>query len=95
METDIELEQRRKELVAMQAENSLKLAEAEAKGDEMRLDPYGNLPPQALIGLAFKEFAGNAGNIGNLSITPDMLGQIIAWVGAGGQANERRVEESA
>ena len=94
METDIDLEQRRKDLVAMQAENSLKLAEAEAKADEMRLDPYGNLPPQALIGLAFKEFAGNAGNIGNLNITPDMLGQIVSWVG-GGQANERIAEESS
>lgn len=93
LETDIELELRRKDLVAMQAENSLKLAEAEAKADEMKLDPYGNLAPQALIGLAFKEFAGNAGSIGNLSITPDMLGQIIAWVG-GGQANERTAKEN-
>ena len=86
LETDIDLEVRRKDLVAMQAENSLKLAEAEAKADEMKLDPYANLAPQALAGLAFKEFAGNAGNIGNLSITPDMLSQIIAWVG--GQRNE-------
>ncbi|MGB5398318.1 MAG: SPFH domain-containing protein [Gammaproteobacteria bacterium] len=86
METDIELENRRKDLVSMQAENSLKLAEAEAKADEMKLSPYGNLAPQALIGLAFKEFAGNAGQIGNLNITPDMLGQIVNWVG--GQRNE-------
>ncbi len=94
METDIELEQRRRDLVQMQAENSLKLAEAEAKADEMRLDPYGNLPPQALIGLAFKEFAGNAGNIGNLNVTPDMLGQLVSWVGGGGQSNARTAEES-
>ncbi len=86
LETDIDLEVRRRDLVAMQAENSLKLAEAEAKADEMKLDPYANLAPQALVGLAFKEFAGNAGNIGNLSITPDMLSQIIAWVG--GQRDE-------
>ena len=81
LETDIDLEERRKDLVAMQAENNLKLAEAEARADELKLNPYTDLAPQALIGLAFKEFAGNAGNIGNLSITPDMLGQIIAWVG--------------
>jgi regulator of protease activity HflC (stomatin/prohibitin superfamily) len=93
LETDIELEQRRKELVEMQAQNSLKLAEAEARADEMRLEPYGNLPPQALIGLAFKEFAGNAGNIGNLNITPDMLGQIVSWVGGGGPSNERTAEK--
>lgn len=81
LETDIELENRRKDLVEMQAQNSLKLAEAEAKADEMKLDPYGALPPQALVGLALREFAGNAGRIGSLNITPDMLGQIIGWVG--------------
>lgn len=87
METDIELENRRKDLVEMQAENSLKLAEAEAKADEMKLNPYGNLAPQALVGLALKEFAGNAGKIGSLNITPDMLGQVIGWIG--GQNNEK------
>ncbi len=80
METDIDLENQRKNLVEMQAENSIKLAEAEAKADEMKLDPYGRLPPQALIGLALKEFAANAGNIGSLNITPDMLGQVIQWI---------------
>ena len=87
MDIEIEIEERRKELVSMQAENSLKLAEAEAKADEMKLTPYGNLAPQALIGLALKEFAGNAGRIGSLNITPDMLGQVINWVG--GQGNGR------
>jgi hypothetical protein len=89
METDIDLENQRKQLVEMQADNSIKLAEAEAKADEMKLDPYGKLPPQALIGLALKEFAGNAGNIGSLNITPDMLGQIIQWVGQPGSAQRQ------
>jgi hypothetical protein len=87
LEIDIELEERRKELVAMQAQNSLTLVEAEAKADQLKLNPYDNLAPQALVGLAFKEFAGNAGRIGKLSITPDMLGQLIDWVG--GQRHER------
>ncbi|MGD2172547.1 MAG: SPFH domain-containing protein [Gammaproteobacteria bacterium] len=85
MDIEIEVEERRKELVGMQAENSLKLAEAEARADEMKLNPYGDLAPQALIGLALKEFAGNAGRIGSLNITPDMLSQVINWVG--GQEN--------
>lgn len=84
MDIEIEIEQRRKDLVEMQAENSLKLTEAEAKADEMKLNPYGNLAPQALIGLALKEFAGNAGRIGSLNITPDMLGQVINWIGVQG-----------
>jgi regulator of protease activity HflC (stomatin/prohibitin superfamily) len=92
LESEIELEERRKDLVNLQAENSLKLAEAEARADEMKLNPYGNLAPQALVGLALKEFAGNAGRIGSLNITPDMLGQIINWVG--GQRHDRSRKET-
>ena len=82
MNTEVELENRRKELVDTQARNNLALAEADAKAEEMRLDPYGSLPPQALVGLALKEWAGNAGNIGNLSISPDILERIVGWVSA-------------
>jgi regulator of protease activity HflC (stomatin/prohibitin superfamily) len=90
LETDIGLEERRRDLVEMQAENSLKLAEAEARADEMKLQPYGNLAPQALVGLAFKEFAGNAGKIGSLSITPDLLSELVAWTG--GRSHERTLK---
>ena len=80
MNTDVELENRRKDLVDMQAENSLTLAEAEAKADELKLSPYGDLPSQALIGLALKDWAGNAGTIENLSITPDLLSKVVSFV---------------
>jgi regulator of protease activity HflC (stomatin/prohibitin superfamily) len=80
MNTDVELENRRKDLVDMQAENSLTLAEAEAKADELKLSPYGDLPPQALIGLALKEWATNAGTIDHLSITPDLLSKVVSYV---------------
>jgi regulator of protease activity HflC (stomatin/prohibitin superfamily) len=88
LETDIGLEERRRDLVEMQAENSLRLAEARA--DEMKLAPYGNLAPQALVGLAFKEFAGNAGRIGSLNITPDLLSELVAWTG--GRGHERTLK---
>jgi regulator of protease activity HflC (stomatin/prohibitin superfamily) len=81
MDTEVELENRRKDLVNMQAQNNLTLAEAEAKGDEMKLNPYGALSPQALVGLALKEWAGNAGTVENLSIGADVLSQLIAWIG--------------
>jgi len=80
MNTDVELENRRKDLVDMQAKNSLTLAEAEAKADELKLSPYGELPPQALVGLALKEWATNAGTIENLSITPDLLSKVVSFV---------------
>lgn len=83
MDTEVELEQRRKDLVDMQARNQLALAEAEAKAEEMKLGAYGELAPQVLIGLALKEWAAAGGQIGNLSITPDMLGQLVSWVAAG------------
>lgn len=80
MNTDVELENRRKDLVDMQAKNSLTLAEADAKAEELKLEPYGELPPQALVGLALKEWAANAGRIDNLSITPDLLSKVVSFV---------------
>ncbi len=82
MATDIELESRRKKLVDTQARNSLKLAEAEAKAEELKLAPFGDLPPQALVGMALREWASNAGTIDNLSITPDLLGKVVSYISA-------------
>lgn len=80
MDTEVELENRRKDLVDTQARNQLALAEAEAKAEELKLSPYGRLEPQVLIGLALKDWASAGGQIGNLTITPDMLGQLVSWV---------------
>jgi len=80
MNTEVELENRRKDLVDMQARNNLALAEAEAEADRMKLSPYGDLPPQALVGLALKEWASNAGTIDSLSITPDLLSKVVSYV---------------
>jgi hypothetical protein len=80
IKTEIEIENRRKELVDTQARNNLTLAEADAKAAEMKLNPYAKMPPQALVGLALKEWAANAGQIGNLNITPDLLGQVVGWM---------------
>lgn len=82
LNTEVELENRRKDLVDTQARNNLTLAEAEAKAQELKLNPYASMPPQALLALALKEWAGNAGNIENLSITPDLLTKVASWVSA-------------
>lgn len=81
LDTEVELEDRRKDLVDMQAQNNLTLAEADAKAEELKLNPYGELEPQALVGLALKEWAANAGTVGNLSIGADVLSQLISWIG--------------
>lgn len=82
MNTEIELESRKKALVDTQARNELKLAESRAKAEELKLSPYGDLPPQALVGLALKEWAANAGSIDNLTITPDLLSKVVNYVTA-------------
>ena len=80
LDTEVELENQRKALIDTQARNQVALAEAEAKAEELKLSPYGKLAPQVLVGLALKDWAGSGAQIGNLSITPDMLGQLVAWV---------------
>jgi regulator of protease activity HflC (stomatin/prohibitin superfamily) len=82
LNTDVELENRRKDLVDMQARNSLAIAESEAEAARLKLSPYGELPPQALVGLALKEWAANAGAIEQLTITPDMLAKLASFVTA-------------
>lgn len=92
LDTEVELEERRRALVAKQAENLIKQAQAESKAremeaeaetraDEIRFGLYQNLTPQALVGLALKEWAANAGTIGNLTITPDLISNVVNWVG--------------
>ena len=92
LDTEVELEERRRGLVSKQAENRIKQAQAEAKAmemeaeaetkaDEIRFGLYQNLTPQALVGLALKEWAANAGTIDNLTITPDLVSKVVNWVG--------------
>lgn len=88
LDNDVELEERRRDLVDLQARNQLTLAEADAKADELKLNPYGEISPQALVGLALKEWAAHAGTIENLSISPDILGKLVGWIGS--NAHERR-----
>jgi len=70
-------EQRR--LVAEANADSTRLVgEAEADAEAARLAAYRELEQATLIGLALKELAGNLPNIGNLTITPDLLTPVLA-----------------
>jgi hypothetical protein len=81
LNTEVDLENRRRDLVDTQARNNLALAEAEAKAQELKLEPFAAMAPQGLVALALKEWAANAGTINSLSITPDMLSRVLSWVG--------------
>jgi regulator of protease activity HflC (stomatin/prohibitin superfamily) len=77
LSTNIELEQRRQELVTLQGANIRQEAEIEAEVVRMKLAPYDNVPPQRLLALAMRDFAANADKIGNLTITSEILEQLL------------------
>lgn len=81
LDSEVELEERRRDLVDTQARNQLALAEADAKAEEMRLAPYGELAPQILIGLAMRDWAGTGAKIGSLNLSPDLVSQLVGWMG--------------
>jgi len=73
-----------------QAEKVRLLEEAKVGGERARMDIYRDLPPEALLGLAARELAGNLPAIEHLSLSPDILGPLVQRaLGAGA----RRLEE--
>ena len=90
LDAEIKLEEKRKVLTALAAEN--KKAEAEAKAYELKammnalsgvdtnviraLAAIG-MQPQTLIANAFQNLAGNAEKIGQLNITPDLIREMM------------------
>jgi len=75
--TAVDLEQRRRELVDFQGENARKQAEFEAEATRITLAPYQALDTRLTLALAFRDFAANAGKIGNLTITSEILEQLL------------------
>lgn len=97
--SEIKLEEKRRELVELAAENAR--AEADAKayalgaamgalegvdaGVIQSLASVG-MQPEKLMALAFQGLAENAGKIGQLNITPDLLREILQGGGRDGAA---------
>lgn len=89
LEADIAVEEQRKVLIGQKTENDRKEAETQGFVLETTLKPYkeidwriltamaGNGDPRNNIALAFRELAENAGKIGNLNITPELLETIL------------------
>ena len=77
LSTAVALEQRRRELVDLQGENARKQAEFEAEALRIRLAPYQDLESRKVVALAFRDFADNAQKIGNLTITSEILEQLL------------------
>ncbi|GAA5091750.1 SPFH domain-containing protein [Chryseobacterium ginsengisoli] len=86
---DISVENQRKQLIEQKTENDRKEAETQGYMLETSLKPYKEMDWKILsvlggkqdaknnIALAFRELAENAGKIGNLNISPDLLDTIL------------------
>jgi hypothetical protein len=77
LSTAVVLEQRRQELVDLQGDNARKQAAFASEATRIELEPFAALNPQLLLALAFRDFAGNAQKIGNLTITSEILEQLL------------------
>ena len=86
----IKLEEERKRLVEARAENGRAEADVQAYSLEASLKPLKNLDanvlqaltvqsadPRKMVSLALKEIAQNAGKIGSLNISPDLLESLL------------------
>lgn len=89
IEADIVVENQRKIFIEQKTENDKKEAEVQGFQIEAMLKPYKDMDWRSLtalaghsdarnnIALAFRELAQNAGKIGNLNISPDLLQSIL------------------
>ncbi|WP_432470724.1 SPFH domain-containing protein [Amphritea sp. HPY] len=90
LQAEIDAEDQRSRLVTLNVENRKMEADAEAYTISTRMQAFKELPvenlkaialasmePDQLIAQAFDSLAQNAGKIGELNISPDLLGQII------------------
>lgn len=86
IEADISVENKRQDLIKMQVDNEKQISDAQGYAIEAKIKPYRDmdwkllsaLSPQTTdagtnIALAFRELAENAGKIGTLNISPDLL----------------------
>ena len=90
LETKIGLENERKKLVALAAENARAESDARGYGIETTMKALASadtsvlqalsasgMRPEQLIAFAFQELAGKAEKIGQLNISPDLLRELL------------------
>ena len=54
---------------------------AKAEAEQAHMTVYRDLPPQVLLGLAAREFAGKLDTIEHLNVTPDLLAGLLRELG--------------
>jgi regulator of protease activity HflC (stomatin/prohibitin superfamily) len=48
--------------------------------ERQKIEAYGVVPPAVMLGLAVREFAGKIEHIGNVTLTPDLVGPYLASI---------------
>jgi len=90
LSSGIELEEKNKELVGLETHNEKLKASAKAYGVEVLMKAYEKIDPKVIQALsmvnmdspqiianAFNELAANAGKIGELNISPELLNELV------------------
>jgi regulator of protease activity HflC (stomatin/prohibitin superfamily) len=77
LNTQITLEEKKKELIDLNGRNTLDEAEFLAQAKAMELGVYKELDPRLVLALSFKELSVNAQKIGTLTITSEILSSIL------------------
>jgi len=90
LDAEISLEDKKKALIALASENSRAEADARAYELQAMMDALSGvdieviralasigMQPKTLIASAFQNLAGNAGKIGHLNITPDLVQEMM------------------
>ncbi len=75
--SQIDLAQRRKELVEIEGANKLRESEFKSKAWVLEWAPYRDLDPKMMIALGLKSLGENQNKIGTLNITPDLLSLLL------------------
>lgn len=77
LNTDISLAKKRTDLVDLNGENQIREAEFSSKARNMELELYKGVDPRVLMALSFLGLSDNAGKIGNLTITSEILSSLL------------------
>lgn len=75
--TDTALEEQREQLIALQGANTEKEAEYRARATALEIQAFAAADPRTLLAVALKGLGENAGSIGTLTITTEMLASIL------------------
>ena len=77
LRTQIELEEGRKALVQLGAENQRVAAEGEVAADRLRFEAWQQVRPMDWVGSGLKDWLGRGGSIESLHITPELLAELV------------------